>query len=251
MGAMSRVNSREELKDYALRALGAPVLQINVDVEQLEDRINDALDMFWEYHADGSQRVFLKHQLTQQNFDDARVELPKTVLSVLRVLPLDNAMAPVVNLQYVMYITDVMDIRRLNSSGGIGAYALTMSHLNLLQDMFNTEKVIGFNMHKNYLTIETDWTKMAVGDWLLVECYVLTDPTEFAEVWNNKWLREYTTALFKKQWGANLIKYSGAQLSGGVTINGEKIHDDAVNEIKELEERLRNEYQLPVDFFIG
>lgn len=251
MGAHSRVNSRDELKDYALRAIGAPVLKINVDDEQLEDRINDALDMFWEYHADGSQRVFVKHQLTQENFDERRVMLPKNVISVLRVLPVDGAgIYPTTNLQYVMYMTDIMDVRRFNGEG-MSSYAVTMSYLNLIQDMFNPEKVVGFNMHKNFLTIDTDWTLMSVGDWLLVECYVIVDPDEYAEVWNNKWLREYTAALFKKQWGVNLIKYSGEQLSGGVTVNGEKIYDDAVNEVKELEERLRNEYQYPVDFFVG
>lgn len=248
----SRIRSRDALKDYALRALGAPVLMINVDDDQLEDRIDDALDMFWQYHFDGSVRGYVKHQITQEDIDSKRIKLPPNVLAVLRVLPLDTTSGMSINnLQYVMYMTDIMDFRRF-SGYGLSSFTLTSSYLNLVQDMFSPERVINFNMHHGFLTLDIDWgDKIKLGDWIIAEVYSVVDPEEFAEAYGNKWLREYTTQLFKKQWGSNLIKVSGATFSGGMTINGEKIYNDASDEIEKLEDRLRNEYAYPVDFFVG
>jgi hypothetical protein len=206
--------------------------------------------MFWEYHADGAERIFLKHQLTQQDITNEYIPLPTPVLSVLRVLPVGGALGNTSNLQYVMYMTDVLNYKRFMNDG-VHGYAVTMSYLNTLQDMFNPERVLSFNVHKNRMSLQTDWGRFNVGDFMLIECYSIIDPEDFPEVWNNKWLRMYTTALFKRQWGSNLTKYSGAQLSGGITINGDKIYDDAVNEIEKLEERLRNEYAFPIDFYVA
>lgn len=247
--AVTRITSRDQLKDYCMRALGAPVLQINIDDNQIDDRIDDALDMFWEYHADGSIRTFLKHQLTQDDFDNEYIPMPDGILSVLRVLTVDNQKA-LVNLQYQMFITDIMNIRQV-TTGGINGYVETNMYLNTLNDFFAYEKVINFNKHRDQLRIDTDWSEYNVGDMMLIECYVLQNPEEFGETYNNYWLKQYTTALIKKQWGQNLMKFSGVNLPGNIQVNGQEIYEEAKSEVKELEERLRSEFELPVDFFVG
>lgn len=247
--AVTRIASRDQLKEYALRALGAPVLQINVDDNQLEDRMDDALDMFWEYHADGSVRSWVKYTLEQKDFDNEYLSLPDGILSVMRVLSIDNQKA-LINLQYQMFITDIMNIKQI-TTGGINGYVLTNSYLNMINDFFSYEKVVNFNKHRDQLRIDADWSTYNIGDILLIECYMIQNPEEFGETYNNYWLKQYVTALFKKQWGQNLMKFSGVNLPGNIQINGKEIYEEAKDEVKELEERLRSEFQLPVDFFVG
>lgn len=247
--AVTRITSRDQLKDYALRALGAPVLQINVDDQQLEDRIDDALDMFWEYHADGSVRSWVKYTLEQKDFDNEYLSLPDGILSVMRVLSVDNQKA-LINLQYQMFITDIMNIKQI-TTGGINGYVLTNSYLNMINDFFAYEKVVKFNKHRDQLRIDCDWSQYNVGDILVIECYVIQNPEEFGETYNNYWLKQYVTALFKKQWGSNIIKFSGVNLPGNIQVNGREIYQDALEEVQKLEDRLRSEFQEPVDFLIG
>lgn len=246
-----RVKSKQTLEDYILRALGAPVLKINADAAQIEDRIDDALEMFWQYHADGVRRTFFKHQVVQGDIDAGGITLPKGIMSVLRVMPVNGQdILSVNNLQYVMYITDIMDIRRFNGEG-LSTYANTMSYLNTIADLFGYEKVIEFNLHDHFLEMQTDWTKVKVGDWMLVECYVIIDPTQYNDVWNNYWLKQYCVALVKKQWGWNLWKYLNNTLPGGVQINGEGIYNEGKADAAALEDRLRNEFEDPVDMMVG
>ena len=253
---LSRINSREQLKEYCLRALGAPVLLINVDDEQLEDRIDDAFDMFWEYHADGAELSFLFHQVTQQEIDDQRIILPEGVLSVLSCLGPNSGDGggstgiATINLQYQMYITDIWNARRI-MQGGLGAFYITQSYLNMIQDTFSTQDRLNFNMHHGRLTLLNDWASIKAGNWIAVECYTQIDPEVVGAVYNDRWLKKYCTALFKLQWGMNLIKFNGAQLPGGIAVNAEQIYNDAKQEVKDLEEELKNDYQLPVDFFVG
>lgn len=254
--AISRINSRQELKQYALRSLGHPVLRINVDDTQLEDRIDDALDLFWAFHMDGSQRVFLKHTITAQDITDGSIEFPKNVISVLRCANLGEETTTGIatnNIQYQYYMTDVMDLRGIIKgfgNAGMASYSITQSYLNMMENLFSPERVIGFNWLKNRVHFDGG-TKFEIGDLVMFECYTITDPDEYNEVWNDRWMKRFVTALFKRQWGENLIKYTNAQTSGGISINGEKIYGDALEEIAKLEEALRNEHQPPIDLFIG
>lgn len=256
---MPRINSRQELKEYALRALGAPVLLINVDDQQLEDRIDDALDMFWEYHADGSELIFTSHQLTQTDLDNREIRLPDGILSVISVYAPgsgsggsgSNGIATLNNLQYQMYITDIMNYRRIISGDGLASWYISMSYLNLINDTFSAEDRRNFNKHNDKLILQGDWTMLKAGDWITLEAYRILNPESTGEAYNNHWLKEYVTALFKRQWGSNLIKFNGATLPGGMTVNAEQIHNDGREEVKDLEERLRNEYQEPVDFYMA
>ena len=253
---MARINNRQQLKEYALRALGAPVLLINVDDEQLEDRIDDALDMFWEWHADGSELVFLHHQITQTEIDNQEIVLPDGVLSVISVLGPGSGDGggstgiATINLQYQMYITDIMNARRI-MQGGMASWYITQSYLNLIGDTFSSPPRLQFNKHHDRLSLVDDWAMMRPGNWVAIECYRIINPERVGEVYNNRWLKKYTTALFKRQWGSNLIKFAGAQLPGGMTVNAEQIHNDAQEEVKTLEDQLKNEEQEPVDFYMG
>lgn len=253
---MARIHSREELKQYALRANGAPVLLINVDDQQLEDRIDDALDLFWEYHADGSELIFLNHQVTQAEIDAKEIVLPDGILSILSVLsPFSGAGGGTgiasINLQYNMFITDIMNYRRIMSGCGLSSYYITSQYLAGIADTFSYQRRLVFNKHNDRISFLTDWSTLKAGDWISIECYRVINPEKVGEVYNNSWLKRYTTALFKFQWGTNLIKFSGAQLPGGVTVNATEIFSEGKEEVAALKEELRNNYELPVDFFIG
>ena len=251
MAYTPRVTSKQTLIDYVMRDLGAPVLKINVDADQVEDRIDDALERFWQYHADAVQRTFYKHRITAEEIAQQQITLPPYVMSVLRVLPLDGQdILSINNLQYVMYITDIMDIRRFNGEG-LSAYANTMSYLNTIDNLFNYEKVVEFNMHTNILRMETDWSVIEPGQFMLVECYIALDPTQYSSIWSNYWFRRYVSALVKRQWGWNLIKYGNNTLPGGVTINGEEIYREGVQLCKDLEDELEQKYQQPIDFYMA
>lgn len=251
--AINRINTRTAFKSYCLRKLGEPVTQINVAPSQVDDAVDDALDMFWEYHADGSTQHFFKHEITQEDIDNGFFQLPSTVLSVIRVLSLggsgaSNGIANMANLQYYAYFSDM--ITKI-STGGTSSYLVNLQNLNTLQEVFNAEKLVEFNKHDGKLTIQGETSKLVVGEYIVYEAVVINDPDVVPSTWNNWWLKNYTTALIKKQWGMNIGKYQGVTLPSGITLNGEAIRGEAIAEISELEQRLRDEFQLPPDFFYG
>lgn len=253
---MSRINSRQELKDYALRALGHPVILINVDDDQLEDRIDDALQLFYQYHADGSEIVFLHHQITQQEKETKTIVLPSDVLSVLSVY--DGTAAAGggstgiadVNLQYQAFITDFLNGKRL-TDGGVSKFYVTMTYLQGLSDTFSSPSRKEFNLHNNKLSMHGDWAGLEVGHWVAIECYRPVTELTTADVFNNYWLKQYVVALFKYQWGSNLMKFSGVTLPGQVQVNAEGIFGAGQAEKDKLEQELHDKYELPPAFFTG
>lgn len=253
-GGHLKIDSREEMINYGLRALGHPVIQVNVDDSQLHDRIDDALDLWWEYHNEGTELIFLHRQITQEDKDRGWIELPDNIQAVLEVVTTDgygmNGIATINNLSYQMFLTDMMGAQRLARSG-LGEYYQTMTRLNTFNQTFTTRKRMSFNWHHHRLTLQRDWTDIAVGSWMLLECYRIINPDENGASFNDRWLKKYIIAQFKKQWGDNLIKYGGAQLPGGVTINAEAIYNDGRADCEKLEEELKNDYQLPCDFYMG
>jgi hypothetical protein len=251
---MARINSREEFKNYCARALGAPVLRINVDAEQVEDRVDDALDLFWEYHSDGSELVYLNIQVTPQHIADRFFQLPAETQSVLRVMHGGSGMGSNgianTNLQYQAYITDMMNPRKIVSAG-LSQYYVTQSYLSLMNDTFSSESRINFNQHYDQLQILDSWDLITPGSWIAVEAYVKVTPEKSGDVWNNRWLKKYAIALIKKQWGTNLIKFTNASLPGGVQMNGEAILAEAQTEIETLKAELHDFYECPPSFFVG
>lgn len=244
------VTSREQLKQYCLRNLGAPVLEINVDDDQLEDRIDEALDFFRLYHYDGIEKVYLKHQITETDITNKYIPMSPMVFGVSRVLPIAYGAANSKNLfdlQYQLRLNDLYDL----TSTSIIYYTTVMQHLSLLDLMLNGHIMWRFNRFQDRMYLDIDWNNdVKPGMYVIVECYRALDPNEYTRLWGEPWLKHYVTALFKKAWGTNLKKFSGMQLPGGVTIDGDKLYDEAVSEMKDLEDELMNK-AAPLDFFLG
>lgn len=244
---MAFLTNRRDFINYCLRQLGAPVIDINVAEEQVDDRIDDALQKFWEFHADGLQKQYVVYILTEDDVRLKNVPITDNIISVLRILPAISQTST--GIDYQAFMTDILNLQ--TSSGGVGGYILAQSYLSLLNQFFNYEKPISFNRNTNTLRIDADWNNLDVGDPIVIECYAITDPEEHIKTWNDIWLKQYATALIKKQWGQNLIKYEGFQLPSGTTLNGRQFYDDAIADIEKLETELRDVWELPVDFFTG
>ena len=317
------VTSRDQLKQYALRALGSPVVEINVDDDQLEDRLDEALEYWRQYHPDGVEKLYMKHvisaseiNLTTNNaqlfplsaivtgatsgatasvvretsrssngnkllvknvkgnfvpgetvtagsvsgttgtpavvlgsYDKRYVEIPDLVYGITRVLPFSQASSSknLFDLQYQLRLNDLYDL----TSTSIIYYKTVMSHLALLDLELNGHPLYRFNRRQSKLFLDMNWeTDVALGDFIVVECYRALDPTENIKVWDESWLKHYVTALFKKQWATNIKKFQGIQLVGGVTLDGNALYDEATGEIKELEDELQNK-SAPLEFFLG
>lgn len=244
------ITTREELKQYCLRALGAPVLEINVDDEQLEDRITDAMEHFRLYHYEGIEKLYLKHLITSTDVSNKFIPISSMVYGITRVLPIGSGSGSsksLFDLQYQLRLNDLYDL----SSTSVIYYNTVMSHLSLLDLILNGHIVYRFNRMQDRLYLDLDWTSdVTVGNYVIVECYRALDPDVFVKIWNEPWLKHYITAQFKKQWGVNLKKFSGMQLPGGVTIDGDALYTEAMNEIKELEDDLLNK-SAPLEFYLG
>lgn len=242
------IRSRQDLADYALRQLGAPVLQINVADEQLDDRIDDAIQKFCDFHGDGAQIKYIAYKIKEKDVINKFIEVDDEVTSVLRVFPLNQASPK--NLQYQAYISDLLaQVQR--PTDGLHGYVISSMYLSMVQELFSWEKRIRFNRYTRQLSIDDDWNDIFVDSYIMIECYVNIDPKETATAYNDPWLKAYTTALIKKNWGQNLSKYAGVTLPSGIVLDGRAILDDANQEIQKLEDDLYNTYSLPLDFFIG
>jgi len=249
---MARPTSRNELIEYCLRNLGAPVIEINVDDEQLEDRFDEALQFYQEYHSDAVIRTLIKHQLTQEEITSKSVELPDAVLSVTKILNINDTSANnMFNVKYQMYLNDIYNLRK-GASNLIG-YAMTKEYLGLIDQVLGgSTQQLTYARHQNTLEILTDWDAfLNPGEYIIIECYQTVNPLDFPEVYNDMALKKYLTSLIKKQWGQNLLKFEGMQLPGGVQINGRPIYEDAVNEITKLEDEWESRYSAPIGFFVG
>jgi hypothetical protein len=244
---MAIITSRAGLIAYCLRSLGDPVIQINVAPEQIEDRVDEALAKFWDFHGDGSQRTFLSHKLTSKEITNKSIVIPDEVLSVVRVLPFNNSISSF-NLQYQAFMTELLAPAL---KGTTSNYLIAMEHLSTLQQIFNAEKGVRFNRITHLLTLDTDWSVLKVDDFIIIECFALIDPLDWTEIYNNQWIKEYTTALIKRQWGSNLSKYNGFQLPSGMTLDGATILQTALQEIEQLELELQTTWSLPLDFAVG
>lgn len=252
--------SRQELKDYCLRKLGAPVIEINVDDSQLEDRIDEALQLFAEYHFDGVEKRYYKYQVTQDDIDRAKTDpnggyistnpIDPSIVSIIRLFQFSESSVNMFDVRYQMALNDFYGIR--TGLGSIANYDITKRHLSLLQQMLDPEKMIRFTRVTNKLYIDMNWEEdVTAGEYLVFECYSKIDPETYTEIYKDKFVLKYTTELFRYQWGANLSKYDGIQLPGGVQFNGRQIMDDARTQLDKLEEEMSLRYELPPDFMVG
>ena len=248
---MAKVTSRIELEEYCLRALGAPVLEINIDEDQLDDRVDEALEYFQDYHSDFTEKYFLFHEVTQEDIDNKYIPISDLITSVVRLHPIRHGTgsSALFDIEYHMR-KDILDV---NYMGSLLNYQMTLNHLALIEDILSDDdKHINFDRHKNELRIDMDWeSEVVVGNFLIVECYRIIDPEMYTDVYNDRLLKKYCTALIKRQWGINLVKFEGMQLPGGVTFSGRETFSEALEEITTLEETIRLEYEKPIDFFMG
>ena len=249
---MAVPNSRTTLIDYCFRALGHPVIEINVDDDQVSDRVDEALQFYQHYHADAIEKVFLKHQITQTDIDNGYLPINGLVTEVLRILPLRDTFATnnLFDIKYQMHLNDMFS---LGYMGSLLEYTMAMEYLKTLDVLIDSDsKFVSFEKHKNRLQIHMDWAaEVGIGDYIIVEAYRIIDPETFTDVYNDYYLKKYCTALIKRQWGANLLKFEGMQMPGGVTFNGRQLFDDANEELQRLEEEVRLNWEEPVDFYTG
>ena len=271
---MAIPNTRETFKEWCLRSLGKPVIEINVDPDQVEDRIDEALQYFSQYHYDGVERVYLKHEITQDDIDRSRsdntlatvtdvdssttavwkeqknyIPVPSAVMSIVKVFPMtDKQSLNMFDIRYQLRLNDLYDF----SSTSVIHYEMTMQHLDFLDHILIGETAIRHNQHQNRLYLDADFqTDFVAGDYIIIECYRALDPATYSDIYNDIFLKKYTTQLIKKQWGANLSKFQGIQMLGGVALNGEQIYQQAQEEIDKLEEQIQLAYELPPMHMIG
>jgi len=250
---MATPNSRQSLIDFCLRRLGAPVIEINVDDDQIEDKVDDALQMYQEFHSDATYRTYLKHVITQTDKDNGYIPISSNVIYVSQLFPLNPTFSSVnmFDIRYQMMLNSLGDF--LNFAGGMSYYYQMQQYLEFLDQILSGYPQTTWSRHQDRLYIWGEWSNgdLDVGDYIVAEVYTAVDPTTFSSVYNDMFVKNYTSALIKQQWGMNMSKFEGMQLPGGVTISGRQILEDASAELRELEEKLRLEQELPPDFFIG
>ena len=281
---MAKPASRTDLVNYCKRQLGAPVLEINIADEQVDDLVDDALQIFHERDYDGLTQTFLKYKITQEDIDRGRarggssteglvtttatatiagesksfsfeensnyLQVPPEVLGVNKIFKFDGSNTVTNNMFSVKYQLFLNDIYYWGSTE-ILTYAMTKRYLEDIDFALSTEKMIRFNQRTDRLYLDIDWGSMSVDDYIIIDCYRLIDPDTHTRVWNDSFLKRYLTALMKRQWGQNLIKFQGVKLPGGIKLNGRQIYDDAEKELQIIREQMSNTYELPPYDMIG
>jgi hypothetical protein len=246
---MATPTTRTELKKYCLRRLGAPVVEINVDEDQVDDRIDDALEFYRDYHYDGTERTFLKHQVTAEDKTNKYITVPQDIIGIINIFPIGTGLQAnnLFNLRYQISLNEVHNW----ASEKIQHYVASMERISLLEELLVGKQPLRFNRHTDKMYIDMDWNRVSVGEYIIVECYQILDPDTNTSVWGDWWLRQYATALIKRQWGENMKKFEGMQLPGGVTFNGQTIWSEAQEEILRLEEEVQKKFSMPAMDMIG
>jgi len=271
---MAVPSSKATLKTYCLRALGFGVIDINVSDDQIDDRVDEALQYFAQYHYDGVERMLLKYQVTAADITRSKTDstttatdsvdssitasfgegngfipMPSSVISVMGIFPFsDSSTNNMFDVRYQLRLNDLYDF----SSTSIIHYEMTMQHLDFLEHILVGEKPIRFNQHQNRLYIDMDWSNdITAGEYIIIECYRKIDPASYSDIFDDIHLKRYATALIKRQWGANLSKFSGVAMLGGVTMNGENIFSQAQEELEKLEELISITNSPPIMFGVG
>lgn len=248
------ITSRQGLIDYCLRRLGDPVIEINVDDDQIEDKVDDALQVYQEFHSDATSRVYLSHQITADDVTNEYIPISSNIIYVSKLFPVDSSFINSTNMfsfKYQFALSDFHHLPQMN--GGLAYYDQTMQYLSLLDMKLNGTPQVSFSRRQNRLHIFGDFADgdLKAGEYVVAEVYQIVDPATNTSVYDDMFMKDYTTALIKQQWGANMMKFDGMQLPGGVQINGRQYFDDANAEIEMLRERMRSEQELPPDFFVG
>ena len=281
---MAKPSTRQGLIDYCLRRLGAPVLEINVDDDQIDDLVDDALQYFQERHFDGVERMYLKYKITEEdiergkgkgtngvgvvttsatstnisgygtttsNFYEASnfIQVPDSVIGIEKVFKFDTSSISggMFSIKYQLFLNDLYYFNSVQ----LLQYAMVKSYLEDIDFLLTTDKQIRFNKRQNRLYLDIDWGSQSKDNFIVIDCYRILDPNDFTKVYNDSFLKRYLTALIKRQWGQNLIKFRGVKLPGGIELNGRELYEDAEREIDEIMKRMSMDYELPPYDFIG
>jgi hypothetical protein len=245
---MALPTSKDAVIDYVLRKLGAPVLQINVDPEQVEERIDEAFQYFQDFHYEATERILLSHQITADDIASRTIAIPETVQAVFQVFiaPLGSG-SNMFSLDYHMRVQSINDIR----GGNWIAYDMAQSHLSMIRYMMQGNITFRYSRYKHELNIDARWDHIKEGEYIVVEAQGFLDPDVYAELWSDKMFLKLATAYVKQQWGTNMKKFTGMQLPGGVEMSGQQIYDEATADIEKLEEDIKNTYQVPPAMMVG
>ena len=248
---MAQPTSRTEFKDYCLRKIGFPVIEVNVEDMQVEDRVDEALSYYWDYHFDGTERTFYKWTITADDITNRYLTVPENIIGVIRIFDIGDALSTnnLFNIRYQIALNDLYDLTSFNQS--LVTYYTNMMHIRFIEELLVGRQPIRYNRHINRLYVDMDWDKMQAGEYIIAEAYRIVDPTTYADVWKDRWLQNYATEKIKYQWGQNISKFSGMQLPGGVQFNGDKIMEDSGAQIEKLEQEMLSSYSLPVSDMIG
>ena len=281
---MAQPATRSEFKNYLLRQLGAPVLEINVADEQVDDIIDDALQYFHERHFDGVLRTYLKYEVTQNDIDRGKgpgqdgvlgivtttasstidgsemqfdwkensnyLQVPPAVIGVEKIFHFDGSATITNNMFSVKYQLFLNDIYFWGAMEML-TYNMTRTYLSDLEFALTTQKQFRFNQRMDRLYLDVSWSELTAGDYIVIDCFRTLDPNDYVRVWNDSFLKKYTTALLKRQWGQNLIKFTGVKLPGGVELDGRAIYEDAMKDLEIIREMMSNTYELPPLDMIG
>ena len=246
---MATLQTRNDFKEYCLRRLGKPVIDINVDDDQVDDRVDDALKFYWDYHFDGTEKIYYKHVFTSQDIANGYIPLPDNIIGAVNIFDIGDYVATnnIFNIRYQIALNDLYTL----TYQSMVPYYMAFQQLQLLEQLLVGKQPIRYNRKTNKLYVDVDWAKIYAGQYLVVEAYQVVDPNEYSSVWNDRWLQKYASELIKRQWGSNLTKFVGMQLPGGIQFNGEKIYNDADAAVEKLEKEVIDGYSLPVVDMIG
>ena len=246
----SKPSSRDQLKDFCLRQLGFPVVDVNVDDQQVEDCIDLALQYFQQFSFDGVEKWYTKHQVTGDDITNQYIPIGENIIGVTRIFPLGstNASVNMFDLRYQLRLHELYDF----TSTSYVNYVLTMQHIRTLDLLFSGEAPIRFSQHHNRLYIDWQWgIDVSAGEYIIIESYMIIDPDTYTDVYNDRMFKKLATAYIKRLYGNNMRKYINMQLPGGVMLNGQQIYDEAMQEIQAAEDEVRNVMEQPPAFFIG
>jgi len=280
---MAKPNTRQELVDYCLRQLGAPVLEINVADEQVDDLVDDTIQYFNERHYDGVEKMYLKYKITQDDIDRGRakgtngigivtttgtsnivgfgtttfnfyetsnyIQVPSSVIGIEKIFKFDTSTISggMFSIKYQIFLNDLYHFNSVD----LLTYAMSKSYLEDIDFLLTTDKQVRFNKRQDRLYLDIDWGAQSKDTYLVLECYRALDPESFSQVYNDSFVKKYLTALIKKQWGQNLIKFQGVKLPGGIELNGRALLEDGQRDLEDIKQRMSSEYELPPLDFIG
>jgi len=279
---MAKPSTRQGLIDYCLRRLGAPVLEINVDDEQIDDLVDDAIQYFNERHFDGVEKMYLKYKITSDDvargtakgtngvgivtttaessivgsattfsfYENSNyIQVPDSVIGIERIFKFDTSSISggMFSIKYQLFLNDLYYFNSVE----LLQYAMVKSYLEDIDFLLTTDKQVRFNKRQDRLDLDIDWSSQAADEFLVIECYRALDPASFTQIYNDSFVKKYLTALIKRQWGQNLIKFNGVKLPGGIELNGRQLYEDAERELEDIKQRMTSEYELPPLDLIG